>query len=443
MRRASLVVAGIATAALLAACSSGSSTATDTSAAAGASAAASGANAAPVTLTLWHNYGTEQNAVATKALTDAYTAAHPNVTFDIVSQPGDNYFALLQAAAVSKTGPDLAVMWSGLFYLPYKDWLVNLKGVVPQEALDTVQGLDAMSIDYDAANGPIMMPLERQFYIGFYNKKAFADAGVTMPTTWDELYASCGKLKAAGYTPIVYGNGGQSLGATFYPWYDSSYVMIGTQPADKWKGLYDGTNKWTDPKNVAAFTKWADLKTKGCTNDDILTKTDNVDDFTSGKAAMIIDGTWDTKKFTDAMGDNVAAFVPPFSDTPINGVVQSEGDGFAIPNYSENQAVAADFLTFMTTPEAVKIIDESGLIPAITGSTTSNPVNQQMLDIAADPNFTVYEMLDNFIQGAVVDTGNKMLPSILDGSTSPADGLGQMQTAWEQLPEENRGSTYQ
>lgn len=435
MRRAAIVVAGLAAAALLAACSSSGGSASDGSAAAGGDT--------PVTLTLWHNYGTEQNAIATQALTEAYTKAHPNVTFDIVSQPGDNYFALLQAAAVSKTGPDLAVMWSGLFYLPYKDWLVNLKGVVPQESLDKVQGLEAMSIDYDIANGPIMMPLERQFYIGFYNKQAFADAGVTMPTTWDELYASCDKLKAAGLTPIVYGNGGQSLGATFYPWYDTSYVLAGTRPADKWKGLYDGANPWTSQVNVDAFTKWAALKTKGCTNDDILTKTDNIDDFISGKAAMIIDGTWDTKKFTDAMGDNVAAFIPPFSDTPIDAVIQSEGDGFAIPNYSENQAVAADFLNFMTTDEAVKVIDGAGLIPAITGSTTSNPVNQQMLDFAADPKYTVYEMADNFIQGAVVDTGNKMLPSILDGSTSPEDGLGQMQTAWEQLPEENRGSTYQ
>ncbi len=26
---------------------------------------------------------------------------------------------------------------------------------------------------------------------------------------------------------MVYGNGGQALGAEFYPWYDASYMMIG------------------------------------------------------------------------------------------------------------------------------------------------------------------------------------------------------------------------
>ena len=73
----------------------------------GCSSSGDKASDAPVVVTLWHNLGDTQNAEATKALTDAYTAAHPNVTFNLVSQPGDNYFSLLQAAAVSKTGPDL------------------------------------------------------------------------------------------------------------------------------------------------------------------------------------------------------------------------------------------------------------------------------------------------------------------------------------------------
>ena len=70
-----------------------------------------------ITITLWHNLGDTQNATATKALTDAYTVLHPNVTFNLVSQPADYYFALLQAAAFSKSGPDLALMWTGLFVL--------------------------------------------------------------------------------------------------------------------------------------------------------------------------------------------------------------------------------------------------------------------------------------------------------------------------------------
>ena len=85
----------------------------------------------PVTLTIWHNYGTEQNATALQNLAKAFHQLHPNVTVNVVSQPATNYFALLQAAAVSKTGPDLAVMWTGLFTLQYKDFLANLQGKIP------------------------------------------------------------------------------------------------------------------------------------------------------------------------------------------------------------------------------------------------------------------------------------------------------------------------
>ncbi len=432
MRRTAMIAATVlAAAAALTACSSSGSTSSP------------GASAAPVTLTLWHNYGTEQNATATTNLVKAYEALHKNVTINVVSKPAANYFALLQAAAVSKTGPDIAVQWTGLFTLQNKGYLVNLKNVVPAAALSKVQGLQWSSDNFNAANGSYVMPLEKQFYIGFYNKKDFAKAGVTsVPTTWSELNTACTKLKSAGFTPIVYGNGGQGLGAEFYPWYDASYIMIGQYSVGQWLGLYSGSIPWNSAGNQAAFSKWAALKTNGCTNSDVLTKTDNLTDFTSGKAAMMIDGTWDTQKFTDALKTNVAAFVPPFSDTPIKGVVEYPGDGFSIMKYSQHQKVAADFLAFMTTPAAAAIINQAGLIPDLTGTTTTNPVNQQMLSFAETQGFTRYPMLDNVTQGNVVNTGNTTLPSILDGKISPAAGLGSMNTTWQQLPAAQRGSSY-
>ncbi len=37
----------------------------------------------------------------------------------------------------------------------------------------------------------------------------------------------------------------------------------------------------------------------------------------------------------------------------------------------------------MTTHQAAQIINAAGLIPAINGTSTSNPVNQQMLDFVS------------------------------------------------------------
>src|ERR687887_517777 len=67
-------------------------------AAAGGSLAASAARSDQVTLTLWHNYGTERNAVAAVNLAKAFEKSHAGIKIKVVSQPADNYFALLQAS---------------------------------------------------------------------------------------------------------------------------------------------------------------------------------------------------------------------------------------------------------------------------------------------------------------------------------------------------------
>ena len=414
-------------------------------AACGSSSGGGGASSGPVTLTIWHNYGTEQNATALANLAKAFHKLHPNITVNVVSQPATNYFAQLQAAAISKTGPDLAVMWTGLFTLQYKDFLVNLRGKVPAADLARVDpnALKWTSDSFNAANGPYVIPLENQFYIGFYNKAAFQRAGVTaVPTDWSQLFADCRKLRTAGFTPITYGNGGQPLGAEFYPWYDMSYMMIGSYSVSQWLGLYSGRIPWTSATNAAQLAQWSQMKRAGCTNSDVLTNTNNLGQFETGKAAMMIDGTWDTQKFTQALGSKVAAFVPPFSSAPINGVVDFAGDGLSQMTYAKHSAEATEFLKFMTTSQAASIINAAGLIPAIEGTTTSNPVNQEMLNFVSQNHMTVYPMLDNVVQPNVVSTGSKFLPSVLNGSISAKQALQNLQTTLTQLPTSNRGSSY-
>jgi raffinose/stachyose/melibiose transport system substrate-binding protein len=404
-----------------------------------------GTAANPVTLTIWHNYGTEQNATALQNLAKAFHKLHPSIKVDVVSQPADNYFAQLQAAAVSKDGPDLAVMWTGLFTLQYKNFLVNLKGKVPAADLARVDpnALKWTSDGFNPANGPYVIPLENQFYIGFYNKTAFTKAGISaVPADWSQLFADCTKLRAAGYTPLTYGNGGQPLGAEFYPWYDMSYMMIGAHSVSQWQKLYSGVIPWTSSSNTAQLSQWAKLKSAGCTNSDVLTNTNNLGQFETGKAAMMVDGTWDTQKFTNALGTQVAAFVPPFSDAPIKGIVDFAGDGISQMTYAKQPAAATEFLAFMTTPQAASIINAAGLIPAITGTSTSNPVNQEMLNFVSQQHFAVYPMLDNVVQSNVVSAGSKFLPSVLNGTITVKQALQNLQTTLDQLPAASRGPNY-
>ncbi len=391
------------------------------------------------TLTLWQNYGTEQNAVATTNLVKAFEKLNPNISIKVVAQPGTNYFQLLQSAAVSGNGPDLAVMWTGIWDLQYSSYLMNLKGNVPAADLARMGGMQWEAPNFNASKGAYVMPLETQFYIGFYNKALFKKAGIkSVPTDWSQLIADCRLLKAIHVQPMVYGNGGQAISTEFYPWYDMSYMMIGAHSLASWKGLYDGSIPWTSSANVAQLKKWALLQKDGYTNADVLTNTANIQQFEKGKAAMMVDGTWDTQQYTSTMGSNVAAFVPPYSNTPIKGVVEYPGDGFSVTKYSKHKADAFKFLDFLSTTEAGNIINKAGLIPDINGMTTTNPVNQEMLNFVTKDHMTPYPMMDNFVQVNVSNAADKVLPAVLANQQSALSALQNMAQAWQQLPAAQR-----
>ena len=425
------LIAGFAAAAALAAVVAGVALAATTS-----------SRSDNVTLTLWHNYGTEGNAVATNNLVKAFEKLHPNITINVVSQPGANYFQLLSAAWIAGTAPDLSVQWTGLYDIKYESQLLNLKPYFTAAQLAKIDGATWSSSDFQPSQGLLVMPLENQFYMGFYNKALFKKAGVTsVPRDWTELYSACAKLDKIGVTPIVYGADPQGIGPSPYPFYDLSYLMAGVYSPTQWKGLYDGQIPWTSPAIVSQVSNWAALPKKGCTNSDVLTKTNILGTFLKGQAAMIIDGNWDTATLQKGLGANVAAMLPPFSSKPQKGVVQYAGDGFSVSKSSKHPTEAVEFLKFLMTPQAEKIIAAAGLIPDIKGYSTSNPLSNAMLAFAKNGD-TAYPMIDNVIQGDVVSTGQKELDAALGSDTSASSALGSMKSTLDSLPSDQRGTVY-
>jgi raffinose/stachyose/melibiose transport system substrate-binding protein len=409
---------------------------------AGAAYAAGASSRGSVTLTLWHNYGTGGNAVATNKLVAAFEKQNPGITIKVVSQPGGNYFQLLQAAWIAHTAPDLSVQWTGLFDTKYEKQLLNLKGYFSAAELTKINGAKWASSNFDPAQGLLVMPLENQFYIGFYNKALFKKAGITsVPTNWSELYAACSKLQAKGITPIVYGADPQAIGPNPYPYYDLSYIAAGLWSPTQLKGLYTGQIPWTSPALVKQISSWAAMPKRGCTNSDVLTKTNILGAFMKGQAAMIIDGNWDTATLRKAMGANVAPFLPPFTSKAQHGVVQYSGDGFAVSKQSSHQKEAVRFLKFLITPTAQHIIAAAGLIPDVQGFKATNPLANQMLAFASSGK-VAYPMIDNVIQGDVVTTGMKQLDAALGGDISAASALKSMKQTHDALPASQRGSVY-
>ena len=133
------------------------------------------------------------------------------------------------------------MQWTGLYDLKYQNELLNLKPYFSSAQLAQINGAEWASANFDTSQGLLVMPLEDQFYMGFYNKALFKKAGITcVPRDWSELYNACTKLDKIGVTPIVYGADPQGIGPSPYPFYDLSYMMAGLFSPTQWKGLYDG-----------------------------------------------------------------------------------------------------------------------------------------------------------------------------------------------------------
>ena len=138
-----------------------------------------------------------------QAIADAYTAAHPNVTIKITVLENEAFKTKLADDGRRPTIPDLFQSWGGGIMAAQAD-----AGLLKDITADIASWKDtinpgAMSIY--AYNGKQYGVPWDMGMIGFwYNKDAFAQAGITAPpATWDEYLADVEKLKAAGIDPLA------------------------------------------------------------------------------------------------------------------------------------------------------------------------------------------------------------------------------------------------
>lgn len=147
----------------------------------------------------------------------------------------------------------------------------------------------AASTIKDVYGGMVSLPYQYNIEGVWYNKKLFADNGITPPTTWDELTEAAAALDAAGVVPITEA-GGQGWPITRLI---GMHIFRDLGP-DAMKAVQDGDAKLTDPDYVAAAQAIADLGTAGYFGDGITSRdTDTANaQFLTGQAGMYYNGSW-------------------------------------------------------------------------------------------------------------------------------------------------------
>jgi raffinose/stachyose/melibiose transport system substrate-binding protein len=377
-----------------AASSSGSSAPTATTASGApeaptATTAASGGAATGTNVTLTYLVDDSQTTKdTTAALVAAYTAKHPNVKITIETRPGgsegDN---LVKTRLATGEMNDIFFYNSGalLQALHPTDTLVDIS---KEPYIANIQDVFLPTV---SQSGQIFgVPTGTAMGGGvLYNKKVFAQYGISVPTTWADFAANNDKLKAAGMPPVL-----QTYGDT---WTSQLFVLADyynvAQASPTFADDYTaGKIKFaSDPAAMEGFGYLEEGFKKGWYQKDFATTKfeQGLKLLADGKVAQYpqLSFTLSTIAANSPTEVNdIGFFGLPGKDAAKNGATVWMPAGTYIPKTSKHIAEAKDFLGFIASLEGVDAVTAK-VPPAgpyvIKGAKLPDTVLPAVKDIAA------------------------------------------------------------
>lgn len=346
-------------------------------------------------ITVWeHDYNFEDSMNEVIA---AFEEAYPNVEVNTEIK-NENYYSLLSTAIQSGDGPD--VFWTnGTATTNMADYVANGALEDLTDALDfsfmTESAMELATIDGKAYSVPWLTMDTRTCY---YNKDMFAENGWEVPKTFSEFETLLATIKDAGIIPISQANAAWDLLFIYEP------VLSGFD-ADYTIGLSDYTSKATGQPARECLQRMLDWSEAGYfgenwlgVNSDAMTLA-----FTTGQAAMLINGSWSTSSIVANNPDlNLGAFAIPAEDGR-TGLVGTAANGFSVNAASENKEAAIAFANFCATKEAQNIwVQSQGAVSATPDIIPADPIAQE---ISAGGTGTPYRSWQNIL-ATYSTTGN-------------------------------------
>ncbi len=351
-------------------------------------------------------------------------------------------FTAFHAASIAGTGPDLVDLWTGLYTLREKAFLLPLNNYLSSAEKARLVGLDSMAANLDAAHNNFYgISSDIVTYMGYYNKALFAKAGLSAPSeTFSAFLNDLKTLKKKGILPIEDG-GNPWLVATNF-----AYFMMDTLHPSQVDALRTGKLRWTDPKIAKALATFTSIY-KSYVNPDVLTEKNPSSAFLNGKAAMLWnDGSWNMSQYEKAMGKNLGFFfIPQIAGAVSPGFIAS-GPGVATcgTSYSKNRALVVDFLKAAIAPSVMNVLVKNGAMPAATGVDPKlfpDAMSRQLYNIVVQKTHQnkIWPLWDNYQPPTVNDALNKEFGLAITGQATPTSALQAVDAIWQSAPASQKG----
>ncbi|TWD78977.1 carbohydrate ABC transporter substrate-binding protein (CUT1 family) [Kribbella amoyensis] len=365
-----------------------------------------------------------------KKLNEEYQARHPEVSVNLQFLSADDEQKTLPTSLASGSGPDIF------------DYDAAESGLGELATNGLVAPLDKYADKYRWAEKMESTVLDRATYDGkrygvprsseavglFYNRTLFAKYGVSAPTTYAAFLAAAEKLKAAGVTPVAFGNKDQ--------WPSSHLIgaaIHANTPADTIRSLESlgGTATWGDATVRASMDLARSWVAKGylTRNFNGVTFDDAFKSFYTGQAGMFVEGTGvtpDILQNASSPGDFAFVSFPMVASSLQQQAEGGVGGAWSISASSKAADIAADwidFVHFSDTAEAAWLT--AGVLPTSTFDTSKvdvAPLLQQNVDVvrAAQNGGGIGAWTGYTSSPLVTEAWNGAAQQFLDGSRDSA-----------------------
>jgi multiple sugar transport system substrate-binding protein len=336
----------------------------------GGDAAGSAGKRGPITI--WYSNNTEEVAWG-KDMVAKWNDAHPDEKVTAQEIPAGKTAEEAIGAAITAGNAPCLVLNTAPAAVPQ---FQKQGGLVPlddfpgaREYIEERTGETAEQ--YRSPDGKYyQLPWKSNPVVIFYNKKAFAKAGIDAEnpplSTYDEFLATARKVVQGGGAQYAIWPAPSS--EFFQSWFDFYPLFVaetgGTLLVEDGKATFTGE----EGKRVAAF--WQTIYQEGLAGKEKY----NGDAFADGKAAMAIVGPWAIPVY----GDKVewgSAPVPTSQGTPTEEIhTFSDAKNIAMYSACENRATAWDVLKFATSKEQDgAFLEATGQMPLRAGLQEAYP----------------------------------------------------------------------
>ncbi len=330
-----------------------------------------------VTLTVWDQEVRGGQAEQIEALNQAFMDEHPNVTIDRTKRSFSDLQRTLRNAITSDEAPDVVQANNGrsdMGAFVENGLLQSLDGYAEaygwtERFPESVRSLASYSDDGATfGEGNLYgLPQVGELVGVWYNKAKLDELGLEVPETTADFEEALQTASEADELPIQFGNLDGWPGIHDYGFVQNQYVA-----REEIRNLGFGREgaSWTSEANTQSartFTDWVDSG--------YFTPEFNAvgydpawQAFAGGEGVFLVAGTWLQADLADAMGDDVGFFLPPVGESGERAVTGGTGLPFSITDASDDADVAAAYIDFITSDEAMQMIQEAGNLPVVGGS---------------------------------------------------------------------------